>query len=212
MFNLIRRISNGVILRPDRPWADDATSNAPSKGKKRRLERGPDVEPTETRTKKIRGESDAPETQTSTPQPEPTSVSASVSELEPERQKQEEQDVKEVTKGVKEVELNESRSSTATSKEGQEVKPESVPLPGEDDVEELQGVDASLPPEVELDDISSSVDGEGEADELSESEPRGQEVKGSQGEGVGEKKVEESDVPEPETKTTESAAPAQPAH
>ncbi|KIY49784.1 hypothetical protein FISHEDRAFT_72414 [Fistulina hepatica ATCC 64428] len=35
--NLIRRISGSVVPRLDRPWPDDATSNAPCIGRKRRL-------------------------------------------------------------------------------------------------------------------------------------------------------------------------------
>ncbi|PFH53441.1 hypothetical protein AMATHDRAFT_1105 [Amanita thiersii Skay4041] len=37
MFGLIRRLSHSVIPRPDRPWEDDPTSNAPHKARKRRL-------------------------------------------------------------------------------------------------------------------------------------------------------------------------------
>ncbi|KAH0578489.1 hypothetical protein J132_03057 [Termitomyces sp. J132] len=195
MFNLIRRISNGVILRPDRPWADDATSNAPTKGKKRRLDRNADIENIEeVKTKKIRGESDAPET------PTPQSESQPASTLVLERQQQEEKEVKEVTKGVKEVELNESPSSVSGSKE---VKPESVPLPREDDGEELEeGLNASPPLEA-ASDGDTSTDGKGEVDGPSEPEPKPSEGKGV--EGVEEKKAEEAEFPEKKTKKLEPA-------
>ncbi|KAH8990791.1 hypothetical protein EDB92DRAFT_1863218 [Lactarius akahatsu] len=37
MFKLLRRISSSIYPRLDRPWSDDATSNAPTIGRKRRL-------------------------------------------------------------------------------------------------------------------------------------------------------------------------------
>ncbi|KAG6895366.1 hypothetical protein C0992_001628 [Termitomyces sp. T32_za158] len=192
MFNLIRRISNGVILRPDRPWADDATSNAPTKGKKRRLERNSDADAAEEiRTKKIRGESDAPETETPTPHPESQPESEPEPEPESAHHKQEEKAVKEVTKGVEEVELNETLSKS------KEVKPETVPLPEEDDAEELQE-DA----DTTSDDVSSSVAGEEEVVAPLETEPKGREVKANKEEGIEEKRPEEA---EKETKQTPPA-------
>ncbi|GJE93180.1 hypothetical protein PsYK624_093390 [Phanerochaete sordida] len=43
MYKLIRRISSTFFPRPDRPWNDDATSNAPQIGKKRRMSDDEDV-------------------------------------------------------------------------------------------------------------------------------------------------------------------------
>lgn len=120
MFGLIRRISYSVIPRPDRPWEDDrafrflhnvrvlirnafffaflATSNAPHKSKKRRMSASEEPEPDmeQANKKKVRGESSTPSVadssevhvRLSTPLPQP-----------------ETQEVKEVTQGVKDVEL-----------------------------------------------------------------------------------------------------------
>ncbi|KAG6856629.1 hypothetical protein H0H87_002379 [Tephrocybe sp. NHM501043] len=149
MFGLIRRISYSVIPRPDRPWADDATSNAPTKGKKRRLsstEREQDHEEEESKKKKIRSESlasEVPSEAQGTPQPEAETFG-----------------VKEVTKGVKAVELSESEPTVVPV-----IAPESVPLPEEEDTGELEkpGTEASPPLDAQADpasdDIASSVDG-----------------------------------------------------
>ncbi|KAF7343458.1 hypothetical protein MVEN_01778600 [Mycena venus] len=57
MFSLIRRFSGSVIPRPDRPWEEDPTSNAPRVGAKRRMadeDRDEDDEE-QARLKKVRG-------------------------------------------------------------------------------------------------------------------------------------------------------------
>ncbi|KAK0460706.1 uncharacterized protein EV420DRAFT_1478455 [Desarmillaria tabescens] len=90
MFGLIRRISQSVIPRPDRPWDDDATSNAPKTGRKRRFsttER--DVKDDPVNNKKIRG--DSPVTTAETPLVD--------------------KEVKAVTKGVKGVELEDKEAA-----------------------------------------------------------------------------------------------------
>ncbi|GLB39829.1 hypothetical protein LshimejAT787_0703390 [Lyophyllum shimeji] len=142
MFGLIRRISHSVIPRPDRPWADDPTSNAPAKGKKRRLsstEPEPDADAEEAAKKKIRGESTVSDTDAG-------SSSAQV----------ESKAVKEVTQGVKEVDLAATKAAVA---------PEAVPLPaGEaDELDELASR-TTPPPEAqtdnEVDDNASSVNEE----------------------------------------------------
>ncbi|SJL10681.1 uncharacterized protein ARMOST_14072 [Armillaria ostoyae] len=123
MFGLIRRISQSVIPRPDRPWDDDATSNAPKTGRKRRFSTTDgDAEDDLTNNKKIRG--DSPATPAETPLVD--------------------KEVKAVTKGVKEVEL-----------EDKEAAPESVPLPEEEPGELDEGAStdsiASTPPAEEPD-------------------------------------------------------------
>ncbi len=142
MFGLIRRISQSVIPRPDRPWDDDgqffqqpscwaridprrvtATSNAPKTGRKRRFSTTDgDAEDDLTNNKKIRGDSPA------------TPVEAPLVDKE----------VKAVTKGVKEVEL-----------EDKEAAPECVPLPEEEPGELDEGAStdsiASTPPAEESD-------------------------------------------------------------
>ncbi|KAF7366642.1 hypothetical protein MSAN_00922100 [Mycena sanguinolenta] len=111
MFSLIRRFSGSVIPRPDRPWADDPTSNAPRVGAKRRMadeDRDEDDEE-QARQKKVRGPTneapaDARES-SSTPLPLANETAG----------------VQEVTEGVKEVELDEKPQAL----------PESIPLPAE---------------------------------------------------------------------------------
>ncbi|KAJ7031669.1 hypothetical protein C8F04DRAFT_1041368 [Mycena alexandri] len=122
MFGLIRRFSGSVIPRPDRPWAEDPTSNAPRVGHKRRMadeDRDEDDEE-QARQKKVRGATDEalPDARESSSTPLPHAPETA--------------GVKEVTQGVKEVDL-ETKSQAV---------PESVPLP-EEKAGELDGDDAS---------------------------------------------------------------------
>ncbi|KAJ7481573.1 hypothetical protein FB451DRAFT_1364749 [Mycena latifolia] len=127
MFNLIRRFSGSVIPRPDRPWEEDPTSNAPHTGRKRRMadEDRDDDDEEQARLKKVRAATvEAPDARESSATPLP--------------QAKETADVKEVTQGVKEVELEEKPQTL----------PESVPLP-EEEAGELDGEassTASTPP------------------------------------------------------------------
>ncbi|KAF8208268.1 hypothetical protein K438DRAFT_1813708 [Mycena galopus ATCC 62051] len=138
MFSLIRRFSGSVIPRPDRPWADDPTSNAPRVGAKRRMadEDRDEDDDEQARLKKVRSAANEAQLDTressSTPLPPPTESAG----------------VKEVTKGVKEVELDEKPHAAAL--------PETVPLPAE-----KAG---------ELDDASSTASTPPPADEPSEVE------------------------------------------
>ncbi|KAJ3781643.1 hypothetical protein GGU10DRAFT_366114 [Lentinula aff. detonsa] len=149
MFGLIRRISNSVFPRPDRPWDDDATSNAPKVGRKRRLsstERDSDEDKDEqSRSKKHRG--DTP--QTPLELPEETAFDLKNTEH---TSQVDSEGVKEVTQGVKAVELEVKKMvehgdkaevpvADINFKEGTALAPESVPLP-----EDVSG---------ELDDSSS---------------------------------------------------------
>ncbi|KZT28200.1 hypothetical protein NEOLEDRAFT_903542 [Neolentinus lepideus HHB14362 ss-1] len=87
--NLVRRISGSFFLRPDRPWSDDATSNAPQIGRKRRLsDADRDEESYPSSTKRSKGGLVAEEERDESPVPA-----------------KETQDVKDIRKGVKEVEL-----------------------------------------------------------------------------------------------------------
>lgn len=108
MFKFIRRVSTSFLPRPDRPWRDDATSNAPTIGRKRRFSFvDDDDDSTSTSVKKSRG--DTAQAEGSAP-PIPA-----VSD------KTEGEDVKSVTQGVKDVELDEKSDSSSG--------PEEVPLP-----------------------------------------------------------------------------------
>ncbi|EIN14478.1 hypothetical protein PUNSTDRAFT_49261 [Punctularia strigosozonata HHB-11173 SS5] len=103
MFNLIRRISGSVLPRPDRSWNDDPTSNAPATGRKRRLSTSERDEDAQFASKRSRGgpptvveEADAAREES----PRPT-----LSETEDAKT---EEEVKEVTTGVKHVEIAEA--------------------------------------------------------------------------------------------------------
>lgn len=166
MFNLIRRISYGVIPRPDRPWEEDATSNAPAPRRKRRLsstERDVRDESEEaSRGKKARSGSQSPETDNQedreTPLPQPEAETT---------------EVKEVTQGVKEVVLdgepsetpsNEVVAEASTSGEDSAVAPESVPLPEDGNVDD-DLADAPSSPAGSEDEIEAPEEAkEGEAE------------------------------------------------
>ncbi|TFK53135.1 hypothetical protein OE88DRAFT_1643812 [Heliocybe sulcata] len=108
--NLVRRISGSFFLRPDRPWSDDATSNAPQIGRKRRLSDSErDDEPYPSSTKRSKGGLVADEERDGSPAPA-----------------KETQDVKEIRKGVKDVELEDEEDSLV---EGELEKAAAVPLP-----------------------------------------------------------------------------------
>ncbi|KAG1752191.1 hypothetical protein EDB19DRAFT_1672415 [Suillus lakei] len=110
MFKFIRRVSTSFLPRPDRPWRDDATSNAPTIGRKRRFSfvEGDDDDSASMSVKKLRVGSTQAEG--STP---PIPVVPSQKEGE---------DVKSVTQGVKDVELDEKKLDSSSG-------PEELPLP-----------------------------------------------------------------------------------
>ncbi|KIM92235.1 hypothetical protein PILCRDRAFT_810268 [Piloderma croceum F 1598] len=116
--NLVRRISGSILPRSDRPWSEDATSNAPTIGRKRRLSTPGEDEEEENTAKRAKGEDG-----TLTRNESPSQPVALVNETA---------EVKEVTQGVDDVELEEG-------------KPETVPLP------------ASPPPEAQ--DLEAAKDG-----------------------------------------------------
>jgi len=105
MFKLIRRISSSVFPLNDRPWADDATSTAPTIGTKRRLS-SVDMDldtPVGSLSKKSRKDKDADASDGE----EPTSSPVTSSPL-PSKSSPPSEDVKEVTTGVKEIELDQT--------------------------------------------------------------------------------------------------------
>ncbi|KAG1888346.1 hypothetical protein F4604DRAFT_1505697, partial [Suillus subluteus] len=110
MFKFIRRVSTSFLPRPDRPWRDDATSNAPTIGRKRCFSfvEDDDDDSASTSVKKLKGES----TQAEGSSPSIPTVS----------DKKEGEDVKSVTQGVKDVELDEKKLDSCSG-------PEEVPLP-----------------------------------------------------------------------------------
>ncbi|KAG1873033.1 hypothetical protein DFJ58DRAFT_760834 [Suillus subalutaceus] len=110
MFKFIRRVSTSFLPRPDRPWRDDATSNAPTIGRKRCFSfvEDDDDDSASTSVKKLKGES----TQAEGSPPSIPTVS----------DKKEGEDVKSVTQGVKDVELDEKKLDLCSG-------PEEVPLP-----------------------------------------------------------------------------------
>ncbi|KAF9255850.1 hypothetical protein L218DRAFT_1081630 [Marasmius fiardii PR-910] len=141
MFGLIRRISGSIIPRPDRPWEEDATSNAPQVGRKRRRSSAGvgDEDPyaeTELSKKRVRG--DTPLTQDGTPSSTPQPADS--------------EGLKEVTKGVKEVELEDKEKTKGEEKTAEDIHPETVPLPEEVAGELDSSSIASTPPPPGLED------------------------------------------------------------
>ncbi|EKM57182.1 uncharacterized protein PHACADRAFT_254770 [Phanerochaete carnosa HHB-10118-sp] len=117
MYKLIRRISSTFLPRPDRPWNDDATSNAPQIGKKRRMSDDEEV-PAPASMKKHRTGLRAEDT---------------VILEEPSEETQEQEGttdgVKEVTEGVREVELEDNTEADASEEPVTTETAAAVPLP-----------------------------------------------------------------------------------
>lgn len=122
-----------MFPRPDRPWSDDATSNAPTIGRKRRIsstEMDTDDDPNASLSKRPRGsrqqtedEEEGPATQESSPAPPAEGV-------------------KEVTTGVKTIDLNSKDPAVSSSVEESlpatspaVSDPSQIPIPDTDSVE-----------------------------------------------------------------------------
>jgi len=105
MFKVLRRISSSIYPRPDRPWSDDATSNAPSIGRKRRMTDEDADEQEMGSSRKRRGQLERQDTS-----------SSELGELGAKEVKGSEVDpgVKQVTRGVKEVELEDKKKESRT--------------------------------------------------------------------------------------------------
>jgi len=103
MFKVLRRISSSIYPRPDRPWSDDATSNAPSIGRKRRMNDDDSDEQEMGSTRKRRGQVERQD-----------ASSSELGELGVKGVKGGEVDpgVKQVTRGVKEVELEDKKEES----------------------------------------------------------------------------------------------------
>ncbi|KAI0074937.1 hypothetical protein K474DRAFT_1676741 [Panus rudis PR-1116 ss-1] len=110
MYKLIRRISSSFFPRPDRPWPEDATSNAPVIGRKRRLSSEEPVSQKRHRTESVEGDADAEGQASSSARREETPSQA----------------VTEVTEGVREVELEDTQGE---KEDGVVAEAAAVPLP-----------------------------------------------------------------------------------
>lgn len=106
MFKVLRRISSSIYPRPDRPWSDDATSNAPSIGRKRRMNDEDADEQEMGSSRKRRGQLERQDT-SSSELGELGVKGVKGSELDP--------GVKQVTRGVKEVELEDKKEESRTN-------------------------------------------------------------------------------------------------
>ncbi|KAJ3539867.1 hypothetical protein NM688_g6303 [Phlebia brevispora] len=117
MYKFIRRISNSFFSRPDRPWNEDATSNAPQIGQKRRHS-SPEADDVPTPSSSKRQKTDFVD--------EEGAVEKNVL---PQSQSLHEgtngEGVKEVTKGVRDVELTERKDINGVAVNGAAA----VPLP-----------------------------------------------------------------------------------
>lgn len=147
MFKFIRRVSTSFLPRPDRPWRDDATSNAPTIGRKRRFSfvEDDDAESVSTSVKKPKGDSTQAE-----------GISA-VSD------KKEGEDVKLVTQGVKDVELEEKKLDSSSGPEEVSLSDSPAETPQSDALTE----EAATAPEEEADKKDAQDDSD--ADSLASS-------------------------------------------
>jgi len=100
MFKILRRISSFTYPRLDRPWSDDATSNAPTIGRKRKMsDEDGDMQESGS-TRKRRGQLEHQDTS------ELGELGVKGSEADP--------GVKEVTRGAKVVELEDGKQGSRT--------------------------------------------------------------------------------------------------
>ena len=113
MYKILRRVSGSFLPRPDRPWTEDATSNAPTVGRKRRID-DDDSDEAQPRASTSMKRS-RPETDTTAAAVDPANVALppDASDLSPVEEHREGEDVKDVTKGVEEVELQDATLAAA---------------------------------------------------------------------------------------------------
>ncbi|KAI0649941.1 aspartic peptidase domain-containing protein [Trametes meyenii] len=138
---IIRRISSSFFPRPDRPWSEDATSTAPQIGRKRRLS------------------TDEREERETTPSAKKQRADPGSSERgsSPARPEKETEEVKEVTKGVREVELEDGKAPVAQSLEGE--------AQAETSTQEAAAVPLPDSPELKAAEDTQEVDGDAAAQE-----------------------------------------------
>ncbi|KAF8842808.1 hypothetical protein BDN67DRAFT_965216 [Paxillus ammoniavirescens] len=187
MFGFIRRVSTSLLPRPDRPWRDDATSNAPTIGRKRRFSvtEHDDDDSAFSTAKKAKGglgQLDAEAEPASTGE-DTKGEATPVAEGE---------DVKEVTKGVKEVDLED--------KEGGSSRPEGVPLP--DSPCGTPQPESELPKEAPRSDAVEETDDQEHPDDDQES------VASSSGKVDGSKEAEKGSEDKAELAATTTSTPA----
>ncbi|CCL99065.1 uncharacterized protein FIBRA_01077 [Fibroporia radiculosa] len=139
MYKILRRISSSFFPRPDRPWSEDATSTAPQIGRKRRMSSPePDADPdTQPSAKRRRADSPDASDDASHRDDSPARVGKAETETE---------EVKQVTKGVGEVELDEgSVPETPSAAEAAAIPlPDSPVLPPTETTDEIE---SQSPPE-----------------------------------------------------------------
>ncbi|XP_006455250.1 hypothetical protein AGABI2DRAFT_180397 [Agaricus bisporus var. bisporus H97] len=139
MFKLIRRISYSVIPRPDRPWEEDPTSNAPTRRKRRISSTEPETTDEQERgKKKKRASSDDDDDEESNKEEdgEPHTISTVCADNEDGVRREGSVEIKFVTEGVKEVELDDKTSLAA-----EETKTNAESLPGTETAAEEEGKD-----------------------------------------------------------------------
>ncbi|EMD37003.1 hypothetical protein CERSUDRAFT_114904 [Gelatoporia subvermispora B] len=207
MYKLIRRISNSFFPRPDRPWNEDATSNAPQIGRKRRLSEDDRDDDMSGAAKKHRGDSVE------------TSDDATQRGSSPIPPGKDTEEVKEVTQGVREVELDDrdTPSDSIASEATVVPLPESPTLKATSDPKAVEEPSDALPlpeavPETDAKALQNVQELEGSVEARS-AEAESAEVKeDTQAKVDGQDEEEEvpglsvppaAVVPEPETTTTD---------
>ncbi|KIP04038.1 hypothetical protein PHLGIDRAFT_31548 [Phlebiopsis gigantea 11061_1 CR5-6] len=174
MYRLFRRISGSIFPRPDRPWDEDATSTAPQIGKKRRMS-DEDDEPSTPSLKKSRTGLLAKDGE--------AVVEEGPSQVEKDEAAE---GMKEVTKGVQEVEIDETKKAVSVDEASAAEKAADVPLP-ESPVIQATTTEGSEPEQAVMDDTA-------EGEKVDESKEASENVEGVQEPaGDGEKKAEDKD-------------------
>jgi len=183
MLKVLRRISSSIYPRPDRPWSDDATSNAPSIGRKRRMnDEDTDGEDSGS-SRKRRGQLVRQDTS------ELGELGVKVvkgSEVDP--------GVKQVTRGVKEVELEDKKEGSGADDDGKSVSEEAS-----------KAIDGESSVAAPLDQAHATQNDDGPSQDVTVTND---EVPAGQSEAIAE--APSNDPPEVEAPTsTDTTAPAQ---
>ncbi|EIW79569.1 hypothetical protein CONPUDRAFT_166317 [Coniophora puteana RWD-64-598 SS2] len=197
MFKLFRRVSGSFLPRPDRPFPEDATSNAPTVGRKRRAD-DDEAEPRASMSmKRSRPESTLVD---------PASV-ALPPDLSPIEERKDGEDVKEVTEGVKEVELQDAAPVVAVAGSSTDATEPTEDAPIADSEPTPMVTDSSAEGAEEVKETAVVV----EEPEKIVAEEKVSESKDVDGESVASTKVDEEDVQVQESDTAAAEAAVKPA-
>ncbi|KAF8452488.1 hypothetical protein L210DRAFT_846212 [Boletus edulis BED1] len=163
MFQFIRRFSGSFLPRPDRPWRDDATSHAPTIGRKRRHSvTEQDRDGSASISKRTKNDIVKPDTECDSVSGGGSPEGDAISPVEG-------QDVKGVTEGVKEVDLEDKLKVEVASS----IWPEGIPLPDSPSASPEPESESQEPESPQSDEVEQTKDEEhaDDKDSLASSRP-----------------------------------------